>query len=85
MLADVSAGRLQGRADGNQEAGDCCGQHREQEYSLVDGNLGDSGKPPRHEPQQEVDAPEARQESDGAASQRKHDSLDEDARDDAPS
>ena len=43
-----------------------CGQHREQEHALINGDVGDSRQPIRHQPQQQIDAPQTRQESDGA-------------------
>ena len=77
MIGDVGARRLQRRDQTDQQAGDHGGQQRKQEDASVHGDVRHAGQPVGHEPQQQIDAPQAGQEPDRAAGQREHGSFGE--------
>ena len=53
---------------------------REQEDAAIDADVGDARQAVRHEPEQQVDAPEARKEAGRAADERQDGAFDEQAR-----
>ena len=72
VIADVGARRLQRRTETDEQAGDHRGQQREQEDASVHADVRHARQPVGHETQQQIDAPQAGQETGGAAGEGEH-------------